>query len=97
LLEVGAADLTAHVDFAAMADAARSAGARVHGPVGQGAFLETLGIRTRAELLSAKVDATERAAIAQAMARLIDADQMGTLFKAMAITNPDIRDLAGFS
>jgi NADH dehydrogenase [ubiquinone] 1 alpha subcomplex assembly factor 7 len=97
LLEVGAADLTAHVDFAAIADAARSAGARVHGPVGQGAFLETLGIRTRAGLLSAKADAKDRTAIAQAMARLIDADQMGTLFKVLAISHPDIKDLAGFS
>ncbi len=72
LEEVGAADLTAHVDFAAMAHAAREAGARVHGAVAQATFLETLGIRTRAALLSAKAGEEDRAAIAQAMTRLID-------------------------
>ncbi len=35
----GTADLTAHVDFAALAEAARAAGADTHGPVSQGAFL----------------------------------------------------------
>ena len=96
LEEVGAADLTAHVDFAAMAHAAREAGARVHGAVAQATFLETLGIRTRAALLSAKANEEDRAAIAQAMTRLIDPRQMGSLFKALAIAHPDLQELAGF-
>ncbi len=96
LAEVGNADLTAHVDFAAVAAAAREAGARVHGPLEQGVFLETLGIRTRAALLSAKADAADRVGIAQDMARLIDPAQMGSLFKALAITHPDTVELAGF-
>ena len=37
LAEPGEADLTAHVDFAALARAARAAGAKVMGPVTQGA------------------------------------------------------------
>ena len=97
LAEVGTADLTAHVDFAAVAAAARDAGARVHGPVEQGLFLETLGIRTRAALLSAKAGESDRAGIAEDMARLIDPAQMGSLFKALAITHPDNVELAGFS
>ncbi len=96
LAEVGTADLTAHVDFAAIANAARDAGARIHGAVAQAAFLETLGIRTRAALLSAKADKEDRATIAQAMARLIDPRQMGSLFKALAIAHPDLQELAGF-
>jgi NADH dehydrogenase [ubiquinone] 1 alpha subcomplex assembly factor 7 len=96
LAEVGAADLTAHVDFAAIANAAREAGARVHGAIAQAAFLETLGIRTRAAMLSAKAAEGDRAAIAEAMARLIDPRQMGSLFKAIAIAHPDLQELAGF-
>jgi NADH dehydrogenase [ubiquinone] 1 alpha subcomplex assembly factor 7 len=96
LAEIGAADLTAHVDFAAIANVARESGARVHGPVAQAAFLETLGIRTRAALLSAKARGADRAAIAQGMARLIDPRQMGSLFKTLAISHPDLQELAGF-
>ncbi|HEY3146746.1 MAG TPA: SAM-dependent methyltransferase [Dongiaceae bacterium] len=96
LVEVGRADLTAHVDFGAIANAAREAGARVHGAVAQATFLETLGIRTRAALLSAKAGEGDRAGIAQGMARLIDPRQMGSLFKALAIAHPDLQGLAGF-
>src|SRR6202008_2729048 len=46
--DVGASDLTAHVDFTALANAALSAGLKRHGPVGQGAFLSRLGIEARA-------------------------------------------------
>jgi NADH dehydrogenase [ubiquinone] 1 alpha subcomplex assembly factor 7 len=96
LLDVGGTDLTAHVDFAAIANAAREAGARVHGAVAQAAFLETLGIRTRAALLSTKASESDRAAIVQGMARLIDPRQMGSLFKVLAISHPDLQELAGF-
>jgi NADH dehydrogenase [ubiquinone] 1 alpha subcomplex assembly factor 7 len=96
LAEVGTADLTAHIDFAAIAGAAREAGARIHGAVAQAAFLEILGIRTRAALLSAKAGEGDRAAIAQGMARLIDPRQMGSLFKVLAIAHPDLQELAGF-
>jgi NADH dehydrogenase [ubiquinone] 1 alpha subcomplex assembly factor 7 len=96
LAEIGAADITAHVDFAAVANAAHEAGARAHGAVAQAAFLETLGIRTRAALLSAKAGEDDRVAIAQAMTRLIDPSQMGSLFKALAISHPDLQELAGF-
>jgi NADH dehydrogenase [ubiquinone] 1 alpha subcomplex assembly factor 7 len=96
LAEAGAADLTAHVDFAAFAAAAREAGARIHGAVAQATFLESLGIRTRAALLSARASEQDRGAIAQAMARLIDPRQMGSLFKAFAISHPHLQELAGF-
>jgi NADH dehydrogenase [ubiquinone] 1 alpha subcomplex assembly factor 7 len=96
LAEIGVADLTAHVDFAAIASAARESGVRIFGPVAQATFLEALGIRTRAALLSAKAIEGDRAAIAQGMARLIDPRQMGSLFKVLAIAHPDLQELAGF-
>ncbi len=82
----GEADLTAHVDFAALARAARSAGAVAHGPIGQGAFLSALGLAQRAARLSRDADAATRAAIAAAADRLASTDQMGTLFKVLAVT-----------
>ena len=50
----GQADVTAHVDFEALARAAEDVGARVHGPVTQGDFFKRLGIETRAVTLMAK-------------------------------------------
>jgi len=91
----GEADLTAHVDFAAMASAAIERGARAWGPVGQGEFLEALGIRRRADAL--KRSAPERAdAVETALHRLIHAEEMGTLFKALAVTGPKALPPAGF-
>ncbi len=47
------ADITAHVDFAALAAAARTAGATVHGPLPQGVFLQRIGLAARAAVLAA--------------------------------------------
>lgn len=91
LAEPGTADITSHVDFGELARAARLAGAAVHGPVGQGLFLERLGIRPRVDRL-----AQRDASMPEALARLIDFDQMGTLFQAIAITHPDLPVPAGF-
>ncbi len=55
LAEPGEADLSAHVDFAALGQAASQAGARVHGPLSQGAFLQRLGIAARAETIAAPI------------------------------------------
>ncbi|MDP6389944.1 MAG: SAM-dependent methyltransferase [Alphaproteobacteria bacterium] len=93
LADPGAADLTAHVDFAALARAA-SPHAAVHGPVDQGVLLRRLGIEARADKLLATADqATE---ISAALARLIGAGGMGTLFEALAIAHPDLGALPGF-
>jgi SAM-dependent MidA family methyltransferase len=96
----GEADLTAHVDFAALARAAQAAGARVQGPVTQGAFLTRLGIVERAEALSKRATPEQATDIAAALKRLIGADDpkrdMGELFKVMAVTHPAMPDLPGF-
>jgi len=91
----GDVDLSAHVDFAAIAQAARDNGAATFGPVGQGDFLDALGIRDRAEQLAARNPGVA-GDIFSAVARLIDADQMGTLFKALAIMPKSAVTPAGF-
>jgi SAM-dependent MidA family methyltransferase len=85
----GEADLTAHVDFSALARAARAAGAAVHGPVTQGAFLRALGIETRAQRLKRNATAQQAADIDSALQRLTDASHargMGVLFKVLCVT-----------
>jgi len=79
----GECDLTVHVDFPALAAAARSEGASCTGIVGQGAFLARLGLPVRlGQLVRANPGAGE---IVAASRRLLDPGEMGTLFKAMAI------------
>jgi SAM-dependent MidA family methyltransferase len=75
---------------------ARQAGLRVHGAVGQGAFLAHLGIHARADQLAATAPA-RAAEVQAALHRLTHPDAMGTLFKAMAWTHPDWADPAGFA
>ena len=86
LADPGEADLTAHVDFAALARAAEAAGAVSHGPVAQGLFLQRLGIVARADALRGQADARQAAAIDAALARLTAPDSsMATLFKVLAV------------
>jgi SAM-dependent MidA family methyltransferase len=83
----GEQDLTAHVDFAALAKAARAAGAQVSHLASQGSWLETLGIGARAMALAAR-NPEQTEAIAAARRRLCDEQEMGTLFKVMALAAP---------
>ena len=95
----GEADLTTHVDFAALARAARSTGAHVHGPVSQGFFLKQIGIERRAEALSRNATPEQAAQIASGLARLTaedDKTDMGRLFKAIAVTRQEVTALPGF-
>ncbi len=91
----GSRDLTAHVDFAALAEAARGEGARVFGPVTQGEWLEAIGIQLRAAIL-AKAAPERRAEIAAARERLTAPAQMGSLFKVLAVTAPGWPEPEGF-
>lgn len=95
LAEPGLADLTAHVDFAALARAAERAGARVHGPVTQGGFLHRLGIVERAERLKANATRPQAVGIGAALDRLVAQDAMGDLFKVLAITDQKLETLPG--
>jgi SAM-dependent MidA family methyltransferase len=84
----GEHDLTAHVDFATLAAAALAEGAQPHGPIDQGDFLIGLGIDARAAALGERVTADRD--------RLVAPDQMGRLFKALAVTAPAWSHPAGF-
>lgn len=92
----GSADLTAHVPFGALARRAADAGARPWPLVSQGDFLRTLGIETRLEALVRRADGESANALDAACRRLIHPDEMGTLFKVLAITDPDVPAPAGF-
>jgi NADH dehydrogenase [ubiquinone] 1 alpha subcomplex assembly factor 7 len=91
----GEADLTAHVDFAALAEVARSRGARWLGTVPQGAWLRALGIEARAEAL-AGLAPQHREVLMRGKDRLIDDGEMGLLFKVMGLAAPEWPEAAGF-
>lgn len=90
----GETDLSAHVDFTALA---RATGMPTFGPTGQGDFLRRLGIARRAEALKTRATLSQRQTIDAALARLIDPDQMGTLFRVMAVGDTPSSEPPGFS
>ena len=92
----GTADLSAHVDFAAFAEAARAAGAEVHGPTSQGRFLTALGAGLRLEALSARATPAQRQSLESGVRRLLDPGEMGDLFKVVALVSPGLASPAGF-
>ena len=94
----GEADLTAHVDFEALAQSAESIGGRIHGPILQRDFLLRLGIKQRAATLKANASRDMALEIELALSRLTasGAQGMGELFKALAIADPKLGALPGF-
>jgi NADH dehydrogenase [ubiquinone] 1 alpha subcomplex assembly factor 7 len=94
--EPGRHDLSAHVDFSALADAARHGGAAIFGPVPQGELLDRLGIGARATAL-AKANSAKTKEIEAALQRLTAPEQMGKLFQAMAVLPPSASPPPGFS
>lgn len=95
LAEPGEADLTAHVDFAALGRAADAAGARAFGPVEQGTLLARLGIFARAAALKLRATPDQATAIDAALARFTQGS-MATLFKALAVVPPGAAAPPGF-
>jgi SAM-dependent MidA family methyltransferase len=92
LAHPGEADLTAHVDCRRLAQAGAAETLRVHGPVDQQAFLQGLGIETRAATLKRRATADQAAAIDDALVRLTGsgAEAMGSLFKVLALSHRDL-------
>ena len=92
----GDTDLTARVDFEALASGARAAGLDVHGPDTQRAFLSRLGLELRAvALLRAQPDAKPK--LLRQLHRLTDEDEMGALFKAICLSAPGLPHPLGFA
>lgn len=95
LAEPGAADLTAHVQFAALIDKARAAGLAADGPVTQAEFLGRLGIVERTARLMA-ANPARAGEIEAATQRLMSPSGMGQLFKAVAVRSPGLPAPPGF-
>jgi SAM-dependent MidA family methyltransferase len=96
LAEPGESDLSAHVDFMALARAGHDAGAQVYGPVTQCNFLAELGIGPRAERLML-ANMPQAREIAAAVDRLVNPAAMGALFKALAFAPKNAPPPPGFS
>lgn len=95
----GQADITAHVDFQALAKGAEDVGARAHGPFTQGEFLKRLGIETRAVSLMGKATPEVSEDVSNALKRLTGGGRggMGSMFKVLGISDPRIATLVGLS
>lgn len=97
LKEPGEADLTSHVDFAALAEAFREGGLQVSDMAIQAAFLNRLGARERLAGLKRVATAVQSSQLDEAYTRLTGLDAMGSLFKALCAYAPATLQLAGFS
>ena len=95
LADPGEQDITAHVDFEAVADSARAVGAAVTRLACQGEWLESIGIVQRADAL-ARANPDRAEGIASALTRLTAPSAMGDLFKVIAIHSHDWPVPAGF-
>jgi NADH dehydrogenase [ubiquinone] 1 alpha subcomplex assembly factor 7 len=93
MMDAGEADLTAHVDFTALAAAAP--GLSAAGPAGQGDWLIRLGIDARTAALAARNPARVDELQGQ-RDRLVKTDTMGQLFRVLALHAPGWPRLAGF-
>jgi len=96
LCSPGKADLTAQIDFTALAYAMRSGDLCVDGPVNQAEFLGSLGIAERASHLMG-ANPQRAASIEGAIARLMAPNGMGTRFKAIGTRSPGLPPLPGLT
>ncbi|MEM9472366.1 MAG: class I SAM-dependent methyltransferase [Pseudomonadota bacterium] len=97
LAQPGAADITSHVDFEALSEAVAADGGKPYGPVMQGDFLIRMGLKEREEMLRARADARQRIRLSKGAQRLVSGNQMGQLFKVLAVTHPDMPKPAPFN
>lgn len=92
----GEADLTAHVDFDLLAHHAQTVGAKTFGAIPQGKFLLQIGASQRLMSLCQHARDDQRNAIMSGFERLIAHDQMGELFKVLAVLPPEADRAEGF-
>jgi SAM-dependent MidA family methyltransferase len=93
LIHLGEQDITAHVDFTHLADAGSLAGFHVAGYTNQASFLLANGLLS---LLSEIDNEHERIYSQQAVKQLLQPNEMGELFKVMALTKNMALSLSGF-
>ncbi len=89
---IGSTDISAHVNFASLANTAKIYGAQVHGPITQRQFLLNMQIEARRDiLLKNSKNSQQHHDLISGYNRLLDTTQMGSLFKAMAITGSEYK------
>lgn len=94
LQDPGEADLTAHVDFQALVEAARTHGILAYGPRPQGRFLTDLGLFPRTHQLARRVEEPKQAmALLDSASRLAEPTRMGELFKGVAMCSPFVSQI----
>ena len=84
----GETDLTAHVDFAALAEALRATGLCIPPPLEQGRFLLGLGLEQRLRALLASANTAQAARLIRGAERIAGIDHMGSLFKVLCAHHP---------
>ena len=92
----GLCDLTAHVDFSAVARAGMAAGLGLAGYTSQAGFLLNSGL-TELLMQTPPVDAAAYLPQANAVQRLVSPAEMGELFKVIGLTKGSVPPLAGFA
>ena len=90
----GLQDVTVHVDFTTIAEAAFDQGLSVLGYTSQSHFLLNCGLL---DLLAAETDTVRRARNASAVHKLVSPSEMGELFKVIALGKGVAEPLLGFS
>lgn len=90
LADLGENDLTAHVDFADLKQSASALGLKTYGPLPQGEFLLKLGLGERRDRLLQCATPAQASSIVSGATRLVDAMQMGMLFKVLALTSAEL-------
>ena len=93
----GNADLTAHVDFNDLYHQAKNSLVSVWGPDTQGTFLKKMGAIERLNALESISDDKTKQELRNGLDRLINTDEMGDLFKVLAITSNKFPSPEGFT
>lgn len=96
LEDIGSADITAHVNFSELSKAATEYDVNICNTITQRDFLLALGIELRTQSLIKNANDKQKQQITSATERLINADEMGNLFKVLAITGKNLTTPAGF-
>ncbi len=94
---VGLQDITAHVDFTAVATAAFEADFQIEGYTNQAQFLVNCGLPARVEAAMHGASEKERLQYSQQVQRLTMPHEMGELFKVMALSKAMDIPLLGFA
>jgi len=90
LFRPGKVDITSHVDFQQLAKSFEAGGAKAHSLRTQGQFLIAMGLREREAILKKKAPARTRINLGKQADRLVHEEQMGVLFKVLAVTDKSL-------